>query len=191
MSLFDREDLSAQAGVVRKAKEEYVRLWYKFSSGIALHPDRFWEILEEFKTIVISRLNSKYTSRESCDELFRQAAVGELEVSFDELVGFSNNWSKIDNLLRTSLTTIIETKSDDGFGDLCDSLPLVGREIVSRLFTPAGMYEKDVFYLVGRSGLRSYIWDGENYFGMNLDQAAQKRYIYESASHEPLGTRLV
>lgn len=188
MSLLKNTELLTAAQNLREAEREYKKAWGEIKRTDLLDADRFWEIFENFEKIVADRLrchgDRKYVSREACDEFFRQGCVNEIQVSFDELVLFSNNWSEISAELNKSLCTVVETKSDDGFSDLCDSLPLTGRDTVAKLLYSDNLTHNNVYELVLESELCDLIWTGENYFGMFLQNQAKKWYVIRS-KYEP------
>ena len=131
-------------------------------------------------------------------EIFRKALCGEGDLKSGELIMFAKTYESMKSRLYQSLFDIIEDKSDDGYSDLLDNLPLVGQELfmalerkdygsshkireemhnaidplVKKAF-PLGDFNRDKQEeMVLR--VRATIWHGENYHSSSLRDAAQK-----------------
>lgn len=184
MSIFNNDDLRLAAQNLNDAKVAFRDRWNTHradTNGELLDPDRFWDIWDKFAATVgkcLELRGKREASKAACDELFRLQAVNELDATFDELLQFINNWDAISSALHSVLWEVVEDKSDDGYGDLTDSLPLVGREGVAKLLNGDAKDNNDVKDIITQQndGMLDYIWNGENYFSMFLGDAAKKWY---------------
>lgn len=203
--LTNDKSLNGKARKLLKARETYHDAWVKATAQRELlKPARFWAILKRLKDIRILSLSGPYcdASKRAADELFRLCQCDELEasgrkVTFDELVSFIANWDALVDKLHTVLFDVVTGKGDDSYGDLCDSLPLVGRAGVKKLLTmKEGAHSNvDVENVIrthaadgtdyGPDVWWTYIWQGENYWRMMLDDAAEERYLYEARDNDP------
>lgn len=204
MSLLDNATLNLAARAKQKASDDYHNAWIQATSNIERLPvDRFWAILEYWKKEIIY-LGRHDVSKYACDELFRRCICDQLEVdgvkvTFDELMSFIENYEAVTSALHNHLFYIVEGKGDDSYGDMCDSLPLIGREAVKQLLeleagddfeerydnasvekiirANRGKHEEKAWY--------NFIWHGENYFRMFLGDEAERRYVREACDHDP------
>lgn len=206
MRIFDNEQLSAAAKKLRDAEDRYEKVWtqVRVTYATRLDPEVFWSIAARFIRIVQERLGmthfgSSNASKMAAEELFRQNATGEHNFTFDQLLGFAHTWDELSSELHRILNDIVTDKGDDGYGDLCDSLPLAGRNAIAKLLEPAKYGIKnnagvraiirshainDLVY-VKASPWQNYIWDGENYITTVLEDAAKKWFKIESRDHKP------
>lgn len=204
MSILDNHDLNRLAREKQKADAAYDKAFRRYTAehDELLPVKRFWDIVEYLRTQIM------YAGRDSnyyCDELFRQCICDTLEVSgkkvtFDELIKFCNNWDAVVSELHRTLFEVIEDKGDDGYGDLCDNLPLVGRAGVKKLlgFTPENHANGDVKTVIAEAVPQckrrpefakdkwlQFVWNGENYWSMSLSNEAQRRYVRQACDHKP------
>lgn len=204
MNILDRAALNNLARKKLEAEKAYREAWDKARETTErLDVDRFWAIMDLWKSSVI-RMGRD--SKQACDELFRQCVCGELivrgktraagggKVTFDELVRFIENYEAITSALYGHLFDVVDGKGDDSYGDLCDSLPLVGREGVKDLLALRNDQENNEavvsiieYNCVGhdKDEWVHFIWDGENYFRMFLEDEARRRYSGEAVEHDP------
>lgn len=206
MSILDNVALNKAAKAKAKAESNYEKAWRRARTDTPrLDVDRFWDIMEYFREKV---LYDRYdASKYATDELFRRCICDQLEVNgtkvtFDELVMFLENYNAVEAALRDALWEVVTDKSDDSYGDLCDSLPIVGREGVAKLLSASPDFGHDnntVISVIDEScpkdfdpaKWRKFIWDGENYFEMMFEEAAQTRYVHEARDHKPREESLV
>jgi len=137
-------------------------------------------------------------------ELFRVALCGEDEKKGEMALRFARTYREIRHRFSTPLFEVIQCKSDDGYGDLIDNLPLLGRDAYDQLVSGYIRQEKDVAEIVKSSVLDvnplwnalgatsgipmakkafRFIWDGENYNAMALEDAA-KEYVLATCLSE-------
>ena len=194
MSIFDNKTLQTAAKKLRDAEARYEKVWVDahVKEGEQLDPDTFWAVMDVFVKIVQSRLNMVHfgesnASLLACDELFRQCATKEHDFTFDQLLGFGHTWDELSSELHRVLFDIVTGKGDDGYGDLCDSLPLAGRDAITVLLKPSenGIDHNNAVRGQIPDNFRRYIWDGENYFGMHLGDAAKKWFKIMSRDIKP------
>lgn len=194
MSIFDNTTLHRLAAAKFKADEAYEDAWSRKQVEL-MHPDRFWPILDAFVKIVGNRdLNQRDASKNACDELYRRCVCGELQgVTFDDLIQFNANWNALSSELHTALFNTVTGKGDDSYGDLCDSLPLIGRENVTRLLNDGTLTNDDIVDIIENSRpigtnkdvWREFVWEGENYFTMFLEDEARERFVHVARQSGP------
>ena len=69
------------------------------------------------------------------------------------------------------------SRSDDSYGDLIDSLPLAGREIIDRIVTEDIATYKQLEKALADHPLKDFILHGENYVEMKLEEALEKAFL--------------
>ncbi len=199
MSIFDQRRLNQVANNKVAVDQAYHEAWTDARvSTIRLPVDRFWNIVETLRSSIldVDRFDAyKY----ACNELFRLCVRGDLVVggtlvTFDELVSFMENWQAVTAALHETLFDIVTDKGDDGYSDLCDALPLIGRQGVAVLLAldstandmiVIGVIRGQSPGLSGKSTWLNLIWDTEGYWSMNLENQARDRYPYQAAKHTP------
>ena len=97
--------------------------------------------------------------------------------SLEEAVRFAKHWEDLKRRLYQPLFDVVEDRSDDGYSDLLDALPLAGRDIaekaLAREFANHGQFERAVKKACPDDWLSGLILNGENYIGMRLYDAAK------------------
>ena len=206
MSLLDNAALNLAARAKDKANTEYHETWLQATANVErLDVNRFWAILELWKSSILN-LDRHDVSKYACDELFRQCICDDLivrgkslaqgggKVTFDELVRFIENYEAITAALHDYLFDVVEGKGDDSYGDLCDGLPLIGREGVKLLLSMDNNHENNpavegiIRDNCGKHDADKWtdmIWNGENYWRMFLGDEAERRYVREACDHDP------
>lgn len=127
----------------------------------------------------------------AADEFFRKPYVGHFHdgngqmlsrYSFDEALQFARTWGEIVDRLYPALFSVVTGRSDDTFGDLIDSLPLLGRELVEQ--TVDGRFTK-MSQLLRAISVKcqdvdlpaAFVVEGENYFAASLYEAARDYFV--------------
>lgn len=167
-----------------------------------LYGDRFWQLLSVFQDEVRA---FRFVMRRSdgvaraADEFFRKPYAGHFqassgktvpEYSFDEAVQFARTWTEIVNRLYPALVGVVTNRSDDTFGDLLDSLPLLGRELVAKAVE--GEFGK-MRQLVRAVSVKcqelevpsAFVLHGENYVASSLYEAARDYFARRAAGGSP------
>ena len=199
MSIFDQRRLNQVANNKVAVDQAYHEAWVTArESTLRLPVDRFWEIMETLRSSIldVDRFDAyKYT----CDKLFHLCIRGDLvvngmPVTFDELVSFIENCQAVTAALHETLSDIVTDKSDDGFSDLCDSLPLIGRQGVAFLLALDSPHVNKTIILeiknhhppgCSMDGWLKLIWNGENFWRMHLENEAKSLYPSLAAEHTP------
>jgi hypothetical protein len=112
----------------------------RFMSGVQAIPvnDRFWKLLDHFRTLVKRNLNRKEGQpvADAAREFFRLALVTQAPLEADEyLMEEALQWFQGYQVLTRQLDRALADLYDfhgDSFGDLIDSMPLGGRELCER-----------------------------------------------------------
>lgn len=206
MRIVDQLELNKVAKIKIEADQAYNKAWATArDSTLRLPVDRFWEIMDTFGSYILNT-GKHDIIKYACDELFRQCitdtlVIGGVPVTFDELVSFIENWQAVTAALHQTLFDIVSDKGDDGYSDLCDNLPLIGRRGVAFLLglDPNTNDNNTVIKAIkdGRpsgcvpSEWLKLIWDGENYWRMFLEGEAKRRYPYRVINHTPHDEALV
>lgn len=149
----------------------------------------------------------------AADEFMRQAAIGQSPYKFEEVVHFALSWRHYKGLAYAGgdKCGFGFDRGDDGYSDLMDAVPLLSQSFNERLqagnFRDLDEFNNEVksvcagsvteqefpfnyaetphanrVALVSR--LRKMVLQGENYFGMMLEEAAQKWVAYEAIKKE-------
>ena len=153
-----------------------------------------WKLLEIFRG-EIERYHFKFKRREegikqAAWEIFRQELVGQTDYGFEDLVGFVKWYGALKGKISQAIGHLYEFHGDS-FGDLVDSYPLAGRELVERALAthPKSDRPRREGYLdeqeVGAAVLEKLgsqwhklICEGENYVVSALEVACRKCYLH-------------
>lgn len=159
---------------------------------------RFWELLAKYRGLVIERLGYAATEK-AADEFFRiphafgrHTPKGVRErrpaYTFDEAIAFANHYGTIDNELYQPLFDVVKGRGDDAYGDLLDSLTLLGPEFHQRCLD--GLRNNEAFEEAVALTIATvcpnakipqfaqFILRGENYNSMMLRDAARKFFAW-------------
>lgn len=209
------EEATEAALVHRRATAKYSKAFRHYFNTIVepLEADRFWQILEQvYRPLVIARINRDSVVKDSAHELFRGCMYDNRTptISFDDLIRFARSWEPVRKTAYQPLFEVVEGRGDDGYGDLLDSLVLVGREVheacVRRDYGNNDVFERNVTEALHsavddfvnarkndpwsnwndertqgvKDKLVGFVLHGENYNAMRLEEAAS--YWFASKS---------
>lgn len=169
-----------------KLDDKYENAYWEFRKSInPLALPKFWQMVSVLKELVYERKDQDDPAENAVDEFFRLAHVAipgrdrqehTNEYTFADCIAFSVRWDDLN--LYDALFDIVEGKSDDSYGDLIDSLPFAGEKFILRC-QQRGFKNFDEFKSVLKKTVGAwwyeYIYDGENYIGMKLDDEAKDR----------------
>jgi hypothetical protein len=173
-------NITSAAQSLIEAQVIFDRAWDKYFNGIeTLSRARFWEMVP----YLVGNLEygqKKLNSDNACREFFRKSEYDE-RYSFEEAVRFTKTWQvyKSDLYDSKAFGQINFGKSDDSYGDLIDGLPLAGGEFVGRCLV--GDFEGNTDFVESLkkvTSLAKHIYNGENYFGMFLEDYAKEYFLY-------------
>lgn len=180
--------LKKLAQAKKKATDAFAE---EFHKTVQLLPDdRFFEIVKLYvKEIITFRFHYQRSNgvEQAAQELFRKARCNEEGYSSEELIRFAKTYEAMKGRLYTPLFDVIKDKGDDAYSDLIDNLPLLGQKLFNALETKeygnhSVVYQK-IEETTRKTGLFfEFIWNGENYHGMTLREAALK-HLYHSLLH--------
>lgn len=199
---FTNDHLDATA-IAHRSELTSHRLAEEFIAGVpAIGDDKFWQMMDIFRgcvnqsCIMYGRTNG---AEDACDELFRKAMTGESQrlgafsYTMLEAIGFAKKYNEISDRIATAIGEADWDRGDDGFGDLCDSLPLLSLEFFLRAeggevrqeTTIAGFCNMTAKVFADKlkpgeqekhyEGWRTLVLRGENYFCMKLSDECIKR----------------
>ena len=177
--------LSSEVKMLQAAQEKFDTAWNNFYKHTVplLDLARFWQIVDSLKNRLI---NCDFNAEAAIQEMFRLSQVPSStrkEFSFSELVQFAKTWDELSGNLYEPLFEVITGKSDDGYGDLLDSLPLAGKVIYEQCLKGQIKNNQDLLDKIhsqeNSHHLPDFIFNGENYFAMNLMDTAKKRVHLE------------
>jgi hypothetical protein len=151
--------------------------------------EEFWEVIPFLATRVVSDNDVDSAMHNLMCNLVYQS-YGKCPPSFDDLsslvawelvVRFLNKYEEVKSTLHKKCNDLrgLE-RGDDGYGDLMDSLPLAGKDIVEGLINDdIATYKQleEAFTLKNDQPLKKFILDGENYITMKLEEALQSAYL--------------
>jgi len=171
-------NITSAAKSLSEAQINFDKEWHKYFASIPLlDRKRFWELVPH----LISNLDVRdFDSKKACREFVRKSECEE-NYTFDEAMRFSRAWDAYKSDLHSSqmFDEINFGKSDDGYGDLIDSLPLAGAEFMGRCLVGDFAGNKDFFEaLVQVTPFAKQIYDGENYFGVFLEDSVKEFFLY-------------
>ena len=188
------EHLKQAASDFRVAQQAYHAAFRAFFDGLpALQDDRFWQ-LQPLLVQEVGQFRFKYGRtngvEQAAQELFRKpladnvaaGSQGGCGYSLHEAVGFAKAWEGFRRRLYRPLFDVVEDRSDDGYGDLLDGLPLAGRQVVDGAlageFGNHRQFEQAVESACQTTpGLAELILQGENYLAMHLFEAGQAAFV--------------
>ncbi len=171
-------NITSAAKSLNEAQIVFDKAWHKYFDEIEpLSRKRFWELMPCF----ISNLDKDFNSEKACREFVRKSEYSDESYTFDEAVRFARAWDAYKSDLRNSeFSNIKFGKGDDSCGDLIDSLPLAGPEFMGRCLVGdfSGLTEFCV-ELAAASKFSKQIYNGENYFGMFLEDSVKEFFLYQ------------
>lgn len=95
--------------------------------------------------------------------------------TLDDVVRYLRTYNHKRGQCRTALKDAKTGRGDDGFGDLCDSLPLLGKEWLDKIkLIPEQEYTWKIFDREAKEGLDpalyELVFEGENYVSSRLEE---------------------
>ena len=206
------EKLAKETAVNLGAAEvAFDKAWREFYNTIPnLEMSRFWEILPHYRNEVFSyvlvRKDRQGGVEKAAWEFFRKPYVTQLdggratEYTVQEALSFAVTYADVTDKLYKPLFNVVKDRGDDAYGDLLDSLPLVGQvQIEKCLGKSYGNYKRflggiktEISEVVVESfptkgdpeiclrvdgyteKMTKFILSGENYNKMFLNDAAKK-----------------
>ena len=200
-SILDKAILSA-ASTYGEAHAAYEQAFHTFLRAVPpLAPEYFWRMMAAFVLLVRREVveGRENPAQRAADEFLRQCVVGDLDYGVEAGVHFAISWRYYRAKASASgdKAPFHWNRGDDGYGDLMDAVPLLGREFNERLeraefrslieFSDAALDEcvllAEVLAIEPSKKqrvvkrLHDLILHGENYFAMNLEDEAQKRLV--------------
>jgi len=196
-----RNDLINLARAKHEARDAYHKAYVKFAAQAPLlEPDHFWTILavvaKEVKSFrfCYGRTNG---TKQAAEEVGRQCWCKQLpkrvECTTEQYVSFANTYRELVSKLYKPLFDVVTGYGDDGYGDLLDTLPLLGREFVKRILEGEwgeGDHDEFISAIKGQThedwklgndpkghkeqAVDRFFIKGEEYVCMSLDEAAEK-----------------
>jgi hypothetical protein len=158
--------------------------------------EEFWEVIPALAVLLTEgrdvdsamhnfMCNAVYQSYGDCPAPFEDLSS---PVAWELMVRFLNKYEEVKRSLSKKCHDLrgLE-RGDDGYGDLMDSLPLAGVDVVHGLMVDdIATYKQleEAFTLKNDQPLKKFILDGENYITMKLEEALQKAYLSTSVSQD-------
>ena len=189
-------NLNQAAQQFRAAQASYQAAFRAYFDELApLADPQFWQLQPIF-TEEVCRFRFRYGRtqgvEQAAEELFRRplaAACGagnenRCDYSLEDATRFAKAWEGLRRRLYRPLFDIIEDRSDDGYGDLLDALPLAGAGVVEAALQGALANHQQFEHAVREAcqrcpQLANLILEGENYVGMHLYDAAQQAFALQ------------
>lgn len=188
---------------IKAAAKEYLiaaarfdRAWDEYCSTIEpLSDERFFALLPLFRA-EIEKFQFRYARTDGVEvagrEFYRKTVTGENEgqYTFEEALHFAKAYDRMYSRLDQALHEIVDECSDDGYSDLCDSLPLADEETVKRSLRSHPMSDRprrdgflnndefdEALRGLGDEWYR-FIRRGENYVRDGLRRAARYYWLH-------------
>lgn len=163
---FEREDFENMA-MLQRMEYERERLVARLVADVTpLDEDRFWPALDHLNKEITYQLRNKRPLKSGVHEFVRSIRCEGLPgYTFEDIPAFIATYSKLKDELYRPLFAIVKDRGDDAYGDLLDSLPLLGRECIEKLRANPG------YFLVYEEELvesHKWIFRGENYIESTL-----------------------
>jgi hypothetical protein len=149
-----------------------------------------WKLLEVFRGQVDKLKHREGGIKQAAWEIFRLELVGAADYAFEDVLGFVKWYGTLTSKIGRAIGHLYEFHGDS-FGDLIDSYPLAGRELVQRALAshPKSDCPRREGYLderevgnavVEKLGLawHKLICEGENYIVSALEAACRKCYLH-------------
>jgi hypothetical protein len=206
------DGINADAVAFRQARSRYDKAFRLLRMTTpAVEPEHFWPMADAFRMLVLRTMQHRTegVSDAAADEFMRQAVIGQSSWGLPAAVHFAISYGDYQRKAYAGGDgcRFSFDRGDDGYGDLMDSVVLLGREFNDRLHAGrfydlrdfneavdeqcyASVTAKDFLFQyaddpVGNraslgSRLRKFILEGENYCGMMLCDAAQKWIALEA-----------
>jgi len=180
------DNLRDAAEAMVQAKAAYEKQWRSFmidAEADRMSEDRFWIMAAEYRGLVeyAVQIHRATPPEWAADEMMRLALYGSPNYTIDEAIHFALNWRiYVSKFYKAADESDVRWDlSDDGFGDLMDGLVLCGKDFLTRIqnkdFEGRKEFRREATALLGT--IASMVLDGENYFGMSLEDAAQKWFL--------------
>lgn len=171
-----KTDMMALASKFSLLKEEYEKQARTYINSIApMGDDEFWSLAPTLLQQV-SRLRD---SDRGCDEFSRSMIFmgGDEMANWEKVAAFSKTYAKVSANLSRHLFESDLDRGDDSFSDLCDSLPLAGRDVYDLIMAKERWSTSALENTVGAAH-RKFICHGENYIRMFLSDNLVKWFHY-------------
>lgn len=189
MSLLpDKNEIPAieAARNLQQAKQAYddsVRDYFVSLGEFSWEEPTFWGLLEKYTAAVRDHQATgapEDSAIHAASELCRMALASEnSESTFEDVVKFDNTYSALQQTIHEALEEIDTDRSDDRLSDLCENLPLAGRDIITRVlqggFEDGEALESAVRRAVGDK-FAHFILEGENFLGLWLYKTIVRKY---------------
>jgi len=170
----------------------YCRFWHSEVKPCSDEMD--WKLLEVFRGEVekyyFKHKRQEQGIQQAAWEIFRLELVGQTDYRFEDVVGFVKWYGVLKGKISQAIGHLYEFHGDS-FGDLVDSYPLAGRELVQRALATHPKSDRprregflDECEVVGavqeKLGLQWHklICAGENYVLTALEAACRKCYLH-------------
>jgi len=141
----DLVKLATDLADAKQACEEAFRKVY--NDAPLMEADDFWKFMEVVSAeIRCFRFGYGRTNgvKQGAEEVGRQIWCDQLpkgcDFSAEQYVSFTKTYSELDTQLSKALWDVVTDYGDDGYGDLIDTLPLLGRGFCKKIL--AGEWEK-------------------------------------------------
>ena len=209
------QEAQLAANAVADAQTVYAEAFNAYYDTLEVLEDtRFWQIMdwyrEEVKHLLLREvvllneftctLGLKRNNRDAAHELLRKALVGHYHnFTVTEAMRFAKTYEAKVAAIYKPLFDTVEGRGDDGYDDLLDSLPLVGKEFYVRCLDSASFngsnarFEKAVKEACSNYRhdtphvcfeFKKFVLQGENYNRMDLKDKCQSFFKSETGQAE-------
>jgi len=191
---------------LQKAQTEYEKAYLDFLNTLEpLDDDTFWKMLDFLRNLLIERGIKGPALSRAVDELFRLPAFwrgcergtcgGGSDPGYTTIdaIRFAETYDAKKDALYNPLFDVVEGRGDDGYGDLLDSLVLLGRDLYTKCVgdgkksdignnrsfeTACNKAAADLTGDVAKAeALAKFVLRGENYVEMSLRDEGRKRFV--------------
>jgi len=187
-------NLKELAKARREANDAYGKAFRKEVQSLKpMDTAEFWEVIPALTARVTKdrdvdaamhnlMCNAVYQSYGECPTPFEDLSQ---PIAWELMVRFFNKYEEVKSTLSKKCQELrgLE-RGDDGYGDLMDSLPLAGEDVVNGLMSDDIATYKQLESAITSSALKKLVLHGENYICMKLEETLQKAYLSVSRDEE-------
>jgi hypothetical protein len=201
---------------------EFEHLKQQYTRGISVYihnveplpEEEFWTLLPKLQNDITTFIKLKRDTKVGCNEFVRYSCFCSIPYNFSwdskpeddrnrNLKGwktaaqFLTSYRKLTSKIYKAIDKMSGLeRGDDSFGDLCDSLPLAGKDVISKILSKDIVTYKhldralDTACYMTNSEMdmvekwKKFILHGENYICMSLENALTEYYSHIVAERE-------
>ncbi len=185
-----------------KAQASYKKAFRDYFNSLeVLDDDTFWKMLDHLRMLLIERRVNGQALKRAVDELFRLPSFwqgclrgtcgGGKDPGYTTIdaIRFAKTYDEKKAALYDPLFDVVTGRGDDSYGDLLDSLPILGRELYENCVNKKFRNNRAFGAARAKAALAvaphpqtaglltNFVLNGENYVEMSLFDEAESRFV--------------